>query len=956
MAGNKFWGGSESSSSSDSDESSDEAPVAVASAPTGRKVMTRWAEESSSEDEAQVKRVVRSHTDKRYAQMHDRIKQMRNHQKIDDFAALIADYEALLKMYDKLKNVVEQDGGPPPSFVKALLSLDTYVEKSHQEQVENKANKGTKLPENKARAFNTLRAKVRKGNKSFQDLLENAKANPDQIESEPDDEDAASDSSSSSDSEASKSGSGSSSSESDSDSDSDSDGSDSDSSSGKSSRKGSWKSGGDSSDEDDGDEDMAREKKMLRWLITPEALVKLQQKAEEMKAMKEEENSKQKGKGKKAKKDGQGGKIEEKEAKGKEPEDYTEAELMKKVTEISQQRGRRGFDRKVYVDKLLTLMKHAEKQGPRSQLHIMGEIVCATFDRTGSAFEAMRLDLWNEALDKVIKMTPLLQASYDLPKDDEADMDEEDPRSHTRQQILFVSFVEKLDDELYKALQFTQDVYGSEYQEILANCSKFLVVLKDTYKFFEDTQQKEALGAIALRLMEQLYYKPDVLNNAVYEAIHHTLPEEQRHQWIWPEDSKDFMAKLSRCVYAAGEVRLQRRASLCQAYHLALHDHFQNARDLLHLGNLQEQALESDVHTQILYNRVLAQMGLCAFRLGKIQDAHNCLMDVCMHNKARELLAQGLSFSKNMDRTPEQERAERLRQLPYHMHINLEVLESAHHICAMLLEVPNLAMQSIDPNNKRVISKVLRKALEQYDKQVFTGPPENNKEAVVSAAKALQKGDWTSACQPLEDLKVWDHIDPGTPARGTKVKEMIKEKIKTEALRTYLFAYASIYDAFHLDQLVGMFDLQPKTVHSIVSKMMIREEITAFWDESSKFVLVQHVEPTPLQRLALTLADRGAQAVENNERLVDQKTGGFKADQQRQGQGGRWDQAGGPAGGRRFGKGGWSGPGEKGKGKGRGKSSMATSGPPKNRGWENARAGAVRGSTGQRGWSTTVSR
>eukprot|EP00972_Heterocapsa_arctica_P025616 3769264-Heterocapsa_arctica.AAC.1 len=70
-----------------------------------------------------------------------------------------------------------------------------------------------------------------------------------------------------------------------------------------------------------------------------------------------------------------------------------------------------------------------------------------------------------------------------------------------------------------------------------------------------------------------------------------------------------------------------------------------------------------------------------------------------------------------MDRTPEQERAERLRQLPYHMHINLEVLESAHHICAMLLEVPNLAMQSIDPNNKRVISRVLRKALEQYDKQ-----------------------------------------------------------------------------------------------------------------------------------------------------------------------------------------------------------------------------------------------
>lgn len=32
-----------------------------------------------------------------------------------------------------------------------------------------------------------------------------------------------------------------------------------------------------------------------------------------------------------------------------------------------------------------------------------------------------------------------------------------------------------------------------------------------------------------------------------------------------------------------------------------------------------------------------------------------------------------------------------------------------------------------------------------------------------------------------------------------------------------------------------------------------QEEITAFWDESSKYVLVQHVEPSPLQRSSLEL-------------------------------------------------------------------------------------------------------
>merc|ERR1719215_1421443 len=154
-----------------------------------------------------------------------------------------------------------------------------------------------------------------------------------------------------------------------------------------------------------------------------------------------------------------------------------------------------------------------------------------------------------------------------------------------------------------------------------------------------------------------------------------------------------------------------------------------------------------------------------------------------MHNKARELLAQGISFAKKMKRTPEQERAERLRQLPYHMHINLDVLESSHHICAMLLEVPNLAMQTIDSTAKsRVISRVLRRTLDQHDKLLFIGPPENPRESVVCAAKMLQCGDWQGAYDALKVLKFWDQIDPGNPEEGRRVKEMVKEKIKTEAL------------------------------------------------------------------------------------------------------------------------------------------------------------------------------
>jgi len=984
----KFWGGDSSSSNSSDSESEDEAPQTQAADQNKKRVV--WAEESSSDEEVVTKRKVVSHTDKRYEQLKDCIKQMKNHQKVNDFALLTTDYESACKMLEKMKNIIDQDGGPPNFFVKAIVNMEEYCEALHQEHIENKANKGQRLPENKQKAFNTLRAKVRKGNKNYQDLIDKCKEDPEAFADAPDDnEDSGSEMSDSDSSEkaSSKSGSSDSSSSSNSDSDSDSDsdssksGSDSDSDSEQSK---SWKSGSDSSDDEDADEETAREKKMLRWLITPEMEAKRTKKKDAKKEYNDDRA--QKGKrdrtgNKSAKAGGKKEASEPKAAGQKEKEEYTPEELMAKVTEIAQMRGRRQFVKKEYMEKLQKLEEHAVKQGPRAQLYILTSMISADFDNTGGAFEAMKITMWNEARDKVVKMLPLLVESHEKEtrirdglEEAEKKVDAEEAWAHDRLQDLFVAFVEKLDDELHKALQLTLDVYGAEYQVILANSSKFLVLLKRCYKFFEDTKQLAPLGLMSLRLIEQLYYKPDVLNKAVFDAISREVPEEEKVEWAWPEDSKTYIMKLVRNVFSnkkiiraqvepadpdavvdptiSTQARMRRRASLCQGYHLALHDHFQAARDLLQLGNLQEAAMESDVNTQILYNRLLAQMGLSAFRLGKVQDAHNFLVDVCMHNKARELLAQGLSYSKFNDRTPEQERAEKLRQLPYHMHINLEVLESAHHISAMLLEVPNMAMQAIDPNNKRIVSRLLRRSLEHYDKQLFTGPPENAKEAVVVAAKALQSGDWQNAFASLDDLKLWDHIDPGNDtAAGPLIKERIKARIQTEALRTYLFAYSSFYDAFHLDQLVAMFGLDAKRVHSTVSKMMIKEEITAFWDESSKFVLVQHSEPTTVQRLALTLAERGSQAVENNERLVDQKSGGYGF-ANRDGKGGAkgaWDQ-GGAGKGKGYGKGGDMGKGKGGKGKGKGGSVPRPAG---NRGWENARAGALRGNT-QRGWATNA--
>jgi len=275
MAGNKFWGGADSSSSdSDSDASSDEEEKPVAAAAAPRK-MARWAEASSSEDEGVAqRRVVRSHTDKKNEQMLEQIKVMKNHMKIDDYASTTSDYEALLKMLEKLRTQMEADGGPPKAFIKAIGNLEDYVEKQHEDITEKKKS-GTKLQENKNKAFNTLRAKVKKGNKPFTDDLAQLRANPDDFQSEEEQEasDSASEASAGEEASSSSDSSSSDSSSSDSsssDSDSDSDSSDTGSASSDSDSD-SFDSSGKSDTSDGGaDEDLARERKMLRWLITPD--------------------------------------------------------------------------------------------------------------------------------------------------------------------------------------------------------------------------------------------------------------------------------------------------------------------------------------------------------------------------------------------------------------------------------------------------------------------------------------------------------------------------------------------------------------------------------------------------------------------------------------------------------------------------------------------------------------
>lgn len=54
---------------------------------------------------------------------------------------------------------------------------------------------------------------------------------------------------------------------------------------------------------------------------------------------------------------------------------------------------------------------------------------------------------------------------------------------------------------------------------------------------------------------------------------------------------------------------------------------------------------------------------------------------------------------------------------------------------------------------------------------------------------------------------------------------MLTRLIREEALRTYLFTYSNVYDSISMATLATTFELEPSTVHSIISKMIFIEEL-----------------------------------------------------------------------------------------------------------------------------------
>lgn len=861
---------------------------------------------SFSDDEEETKRQVKSAKDKHSEQLHEQIKSIKNGKKIKDFTKILPDFEELTRKYAKVKTVLdkESDGKTPRFLIKCLVELEDFVEQCWEDRERRK-----NMNKNNSKSLSSLRQKLRKYNKSIQSEIDSYREAPDQedgdhhsegegAESDQDQDDKSSDDESldsvnfvsrqtgtaaapapatvPSDLNKAKPPTG-----------DDESGDESETDWGSSSDDSSL-----SSDDDKYEGNLAARFLKRQDDQDKEATSKRTKKAKSDKTKDKKRADEDEDKGWEPVK-GSVSASEKPKMFAKESE-INHGNVLKKLVEVLAMRGKKRADRSDQTEMLLELLNISRQYqlGPAIEIRIILGLISSLLEYNPSVLEHIKISVWEELLKYINLLIDILVSNPDVTVNESVDEDEENYESSPYKiNGSPVALAERMDAEFLKLLQ-SSDAHTPEYVERLKHEKAVCRIIDRMQAYYESDMKRTQPGELCrvyLLKIDHIYYKFDsrVIKQMQQqeklkkknsskdprfrqvEIVIKDQGKEDVEEEIITNTSADIMNQLCKYIYANDTTqRATTQAILSHIYHLALHDNYFEARDLMLMSHLQGNISKADIPLQVMYNRALVQLGLCAFRKGFITDAHAALLDIQILGKARELLAQGLPL-RHQERTAEQERLERRRQIPFHKHINLDLLECVYLVSSMLLEIPDVAANEFSVR-KKMISRLFYNQLRKSEEQPLVGLPETTREHVVAASKAMRVGNWKS-CRDLiindkVNLKVWNLFH-----QPDSVRSMLEEKIREGSLRAYLFTYSNVYDSISMQVLGNMFDLDKSTVHSIVSKMIINEELMASLDEPTQSIVMHRTEPSRLQGLALQMAEKINYLVDQNVRVSEHK-------------------------------------------------------------------------------------
>lgn len=438
-------------------------------------------------------------------------------------------------------------------------------------------------------------------------------------------------------------------------------------------------------------------------------------------------------------------------------------------------------------------------------------------------------DQWLKTNQIFTDLMRLLEGNFDkLKKLAEVEQIEEKFQFSKISQILpaVVTFIEKLDVQLFKALQVLSQT-SLEYVHRLRDECLLISQCKNIMRFLAHAQDFENQARVGMVMLEHVYYKSDSLYEKTRAALK-GKPDQLSLIHMPEKSSVEEVSGLVDLILKHSSGKFKVKALCLQLYNLAIHNKFQEARHLMMSTRLSTSIHKQKIQIQINYNRALVQIGLAAFRLGLFEECNQLLLNICQSPNLKESLAQGVSnYLRQQEKTLEEEVEEKKRFLPPHLHIGTESLDSVYLATSMFQEIPNLSENRFHLQ-KKVLNRNYRKLIEQYDLKGIQFLPQSSRDYIVFASRNLHQSKWKEAFDNLSNIKVFQKM-PEFKEGG--LKDSLLLRCKQVSLNLFVSQNQSQNKAFNIGQLQEQFQLSKaqvlKVVSSLISKGLLNAKVDA---------------------------------------------------------------------------------------------------------------------------------
>ncbi|AMD21975.1 HFR120Wp [Eremothecium sinecaudum] len=521
---------------------------------------------------------------------------------------------------------------------------------------------------------------------------------------------------------------------------------------------------------------------------------------------------------------------------------------------VIESRGKKGTDIQAQIRTMEELVDIA--QTPYESIIVYLNLIPIRFDAT-SNLTYQPLDQWKAIHANVSDLLTTLEANIDsyhvteIAPRNEFIEEEPQPNENGIREILgsVFSFVERLDDEFNKFLLHTDPHWSDyferlKYEQVIYN----LIVRAQLYleKVLLERVQPDHVGKymarVFIRRLNHIYYKKAkhvaIIESNAWKSLPNDCSKIIKYSSD-PEYTSNLIDRLCTHVAASPDHLLKKRAILYHIYYFALNNEFTKAKEMLVQSSVRNSINSLDPSIQILFNRVIVQLGIAAFKLCLVEDCHEILNEVSTAPHLRDILGQQslLRASSNVGNNNNTLLSTDQVCLPFHQHINLDFIDSVYMTCSLLIEIPHMAAYYSGVKVRRLpfSQKSIRRALEYYEKSNFRGPPETMRDHMVHAAKAMQKGNWAQCIQYLKSLSTWSLLGEN----ADEVFMKLSERIQIESLKTYIFTYKRFYSKLSVPKLSDFFNLPQEQVVNVIESMCESFNIKGTLNETKEMLIFE---------------------------------------------------------------------------------------------------------------------